>query len=322
VNRLWKALSLCLVSLSFLTTLLVASAEAGGPATSNGFADDAAASNPKFIQYWLEKDSNLGRTNPQDKSSKFLLYASTLNPATLFYPNLELVRRLTTNCQDAAARKFIERVRLKYPGGAEATVLEGVVAQEKVQPEVAKVCFLKALEAKKYYGPGPLSDGALGLQAIGCTSDAIKMLERASQLDPSAQNHFAWGICLLDVGRYKEAQQHLRKHPAITAGTGYVLRYLIEADCKAKDWAGAIEDSKDIDKMHGDRSFTRKILELRGDSFTALGRYQEAIVAYTGAIKLLEAPVYLRKRAECYKALGQSALAAKDTKRMEQLSDY
>lgn len=326
MNILLGVLSLCLATPLLCAMVAVPAAAAGppaaGPNTRSASTEGAPEQDPKCIEYWLEKDLSLTKTNPRDKSCKFLLHAATLNPATMFYPNLELVRKLTTNCQDAAARKFIERVRLKYPGGAEADVLEGVVAQEKVQPEVAKACFLKALDAKKYYGPGPLSDGAIGLQAIGCSKDAIKMLERALKLDPSAKNHFAWGLCMLDEGRYKEAQQHLRKHPAITAGTGYVLRFLIEADCKAKDWAGAIEDSKDIDKMRGDKAFMRKIRERRGDAYTALGKYQQAVIEYTNALKLWEDPAFYRKRAECYKALGQSDLAAKDMKKMEQLTDY
>lgn len=329
MNTFLKALSLFSLTL-LLTGLVSVPASAAGPAApaaGNGSPEDAAKQDPakqdpKCIEYWLEKDRSLEKTNPRDRSSKFLLHASTLKPSPRFYPNLDLVRKLTTNCQDAAARKFIDRVRLKYPGGAEAYVLEGTIAQEKVQPEVAKACFIKALEAEKYYGHGPLTDGALGLQAIGCTNDAIKMLEKALKLDPSEQNHFAWGICLLDVGRYKEAQQHLRKEPALAAGSGFALKYLMEADCKAKDWAGAIEDSKNIDKMHSVPAFMRKIRERRGDAFKALGRYKEAAVEYSNAIKLWEEPVYYQKRAECYKTLGQSDLAAKDTKRLEQLSDY
>lgn len=331
MNILLKSLSLVFGTL-LLTAMGAVPASAAGPAAGNGSPEDAAKQDPakqdpakqdpKCIEYWLEKDRSLAKTNPRDKSSNFLLHASTLNPSIRFYPNLDLVRKLTTNCQDAAARKFIDRVRLKYPDGAEAYVLEGTIAQEKVQPEVAKACFIKALEAKKYYGHGPLTDGALGLQAIGCTNEAIIMLEKALKLDPSAQDHFAWGICMLDAGRYKEAQQHLRKAPAIAAGSGFALKYLMEADCKAKDWVGAIEDSKNIDKIHSVNAFMRKIRERRGDAFKALGRYQEAAVEYSSAIKLWQEPIYFQKRAECYKALGQSDLAAKDAKRLEQLSDY
>lgn len=321
MNILVKVLSMNLATL-VLTTVTASPTDAAGPVAGSSASEDAALQDPKCIEYWLEKDLSLTKTSPRDKSSKFLLHAATLSPAIMFYPNLDLVRRLTTNCQDDAARKFIEKVRLKYPGGAEADVLEGAVAQEKVQPEVAKVCFIKAFQAKKYYGPGPLTEGALGLQAIGSTKDAIKMLERALKLDPSAKNHFAWGVCMLDLGRYKEAQKYLRQHPGITAGRGYVLRYLMEADCKAKDWTGAIEDSKDVDKMHGDKIFMRKIRERRGDAFAALGKYQQAVVEYSNAIKLWEDPAYYQKRAECYKALGQGDLAAKDKKKLEQLTDY
>lgn len=321
MNILLKSLSLCLATL-LLSVVVTHPASAAGPTAGNGSLEDAAIQDPKCIEYWLEKDVSLTKTNPRDKSSKFLLHATTLSPAIMFYPNLDLVRRLTTNCQDAAALKFIDKVRLKYPGGAESDVLEGAMAQEKVQPEVAKACFLKALQAKKYYGPGPLTEGALGLQAIGSTKDAIKMLERALKLDPSAKNHFAWGLCMLDEGRYKEAQKYLRQHPGRNTGRGYVLRYLMEADCKAKDWTSAIEDSKDVDKMHGDKTFMRKIRERRADAFAALGKYQQAVVEYSNAIKLWDDPSYYQKRAECYKALGQSDLAAKDKKKLEQLTDY
>lgn len=318
---LLKVLSLGLAAL-LLTAALAGGATAARPSAGRASTKDTAKQDPKCVEYWLEKDSSLEKTNPRDKSSKYLLHASTLEPSPRFYPNLVLVRKLTTNCQDLTARKFIDRVRLRFPGGAEAYVLEGTIAQEKVQPEIAKACFMKALEARKYYGPEPLNDGALGLQAIGCSNEAIKLLERTLKLDPSAQDHFAWGICMLDLGRYKEAQQHLRLVPEIKTGAGYALKYLMEADCKAKDWFGAIEDSKNIDKIQTVNAFMRKIRERRGDAFAALGKYREAVVEYSKAIKLWDDPIYYQKRAECYKLLGQSDLAAKDRKKLEQLTDY
>jgi len=187
----------------------------------------------KQFGLWIEKSYDLLVADRAGESAHFLKAALEHDPV-----NAELGLLLAEVHFQATeytkARECVARVLKTHPQNFEATFLMGLIQQRKGHLTEAQATLEMAVGLKKESSAAHASLGSL-LAAIGKQQQAIKHLNTALKLKPSAPVHFLIGAVYYGAGQHQRAIQHLRKATKLDPQFGEA-HYQLGLLCLEMNW--------------------------------------------------------------------------------------
>ena len=190
-------------------------------------------SDRKQFGLWVEKSYDLIIADRANESLHFLKAAYEHDPAN-HELGLLLAEVYFQEKEYATARECLTKVLTTHPEHFEATFLMGLIQQRKGNLREAQTTLEMAVGLKKDSSAAHASLGSL-LAAVGKKQQAIKHLNTALKLKPSAPVHFLIGAVYYGAGQHKRAIQHLRQATKLDPQFGEA-HYQLGLLCLEMNW--------------------------------------------------------------------------------------
>jgi tetratricopeptide (TPR) repeat protein len=190
-------------------------------------------SDRKQFGLWVEKSYDLIIADRANESLHFLKAAYEHDPANSEL-GLLLAEVYFQEKEYVTARECLTRVLTTHPEHFEATFLMGLIQQRKGNLREAQTTLEMAVGLKKDSSAAHASLGSL-LAAIGKKQQAIKHLNTALKLKPSAPVHFLIGAVYYGAGQHKRAIQHLKQATKLDPQFGEA-HYQLGLLCLEMNW--------------------------------------------------------------------------------------
>jgi tetratricopeptide (TPR) repeat protein len=195
--------------------------------------DAYRGSDRKQFALWMEKSYDLLVADRGLESIHFLKAALEHDPA-----NLELrmlLGEIHFQTQEyTSAKECVAQVLAAKPESFEATFLMGLIEHRKGNLKEAQTELEHAVGLKKESSAAHASLGSL-LAEIGNNQQALKHLNTALKLKPSAPVHFLMGAAYYGAGQQKRAIQHLRQATKLDPQFGEAY-YQLGLLCLEMNW--------------------------------------------------------------------------------------
>jgi tetratricopeptide (TPR) repeat protein len=195
--------------------------------------DAYRGSDRKQFGLWIEKSYDLLVADRAPESIHFLRSALEHDPsnhelclllAEVYFQNQEYV--IATEC--------LEQVLDQKQDHFEATFLMGLIQQRKGNLREAQTRFETAIGLKSDSSAAHATLGSLFAEA-GNTQKALKHLNTALKLKPSAPIHFLMGAVYYDAGQHKRAIRHLKRATELDPQFGEAF-YQLGLLCLEMNW--------------------------------------------------------------------------------------
>jgi len=190
-------------------------------------------SDRKQFGLWVEKSYDLIIADRANESLHFLKAAYEHDPAN-HELGLLLAEVYFQGKEYATARECLSKVLTAHPEHFEATFLMGLIQQRKGNLREAQTTLEMAVGLKKDSSAAHASLGSL-LAAVGKKQQAIKHLNTALKLKPSAPVHFLIGAVYYGAGQHKRAIQHLKQATKLDPQFGEA-HYQLGLLCLEMNW--------------------------------------------------------------------------------------
>jgi len=187
----------------------------------------------KQFGLWIEKSYDLFVANRSGESVHFLKAAFEHDPANSEL-GLLLAEVYFQEREYAKAKECLGKVLKTSPEHFEATFLMGLIQQRRGNLLEAQATLEMAVCLKKESSAAHASLGSL-LAAAGDQKEAIKHLNTALKLKPSAPVHFLIGAVYYGVGQHRRAIQHLKKATKLDPQFGEA-HYQLGLLCLEMNW--------------------------------------------------------------------------------------
>ena len=195
--------------------------------------DSYKGSDRKQFGLWIEKSYDLFIADRAKESLHFLKAAFKDDPAN-HELGLLLAEVYFQEKEYAKAKECLVQVLEAHPDHFEAIFLMGLIQQRKGHFQEALTTLEMAVGLKKNSSAAHASLGSL-LAAVGQRQQAIKHLNTALKLKPSAPVHFLIGAVYYGAGQNKRAIRHLKQATKLEPQFGEA-HYQLGLLCLEMNW--------------------------------------------------------------------------------------
>ena len=195
--------------------------------------DSYKGSDRKQFGLWIEKSYDLFIADRAKESLHFLKAAFKDDPAN-HELGLLLAEVYFQEKEYAKAKECLVQVLEAHPDHFEAIFLMGLIQQRKGHFQQALTTLEMAVGLKKNSSAAHASLGSL-LAAVGQRQQAIKHLNTALKLKPSAPVHFLIGAVYYGAGQNKRAIRHLKQATKLDPQFGEA-HYQLGLLCLEMNW--------------------------------------------------------------------------------------
>ena len=196
-------------------------------------ADSYKGPDRKQFELWIEKSYDLLIADRATESLHFLKAAFKDDPAN-YELGLLLAEVYFQEKEYVKVKECLVQVLQAHPDDFEAIFLMGLIQQRKGHLQEAQATLEMAVGLKKDSSAAHASLGSL-LAAVGQRQQAIKHLNTALKLKPSAPVHFLIGAVYYGAGQHRRAIQHLKQATKLDPQFGEA-HYQLGLLCLEMNW--------------------------------------------------------------------------------------